>query len=323
MRLVQMSILIIVVAVLAVLAGMLAWPARQGGGEGLAFSRVPRIAENMLPPLETYRGRDGAELTFRFYPSDSDRVLILVHGSGYHGAYLHPPAAALADSGSANVATPNIRGHHASGPVRGDIGHIGQLEDDLAALMETLRTRVADARFVLGGHSSGGGFALRMAAGGMNGQIDGLVLLAPYLGHDAPTTRGNSGGWANPDLPRIIALSMLNGVGLTALNGLTSLTFNMPERARDGTETLAYSYRLMTAFGPSRAVTQDIAALGVPTLVIAGARDEAMMADAYKDVFAGQPDAEVAVVEEAGHLDIVANVEALERIEAFLAELNR
>ena len=43
------------------------------------------------------------------------------------------------------------------------------------------------------------------------------MLLAPYLGYDAPSTRPDSGGWASADIPRIIALTVLRGVGIDLL----------------------------------------------------------------------------------------------------------
>lgn len=314
--------------VAAATAGALLWPAKDPGSAGtgpeaggLAFHRLAETDPDTLPPLDSYRGADGAELAYRTYPADSPLVLILIHGSGYRGAYLQPLAQALAERGVARVVTPNIRGHHRSGPRRGDIDRIGRLESDLAALLDTLRARHPDARFALAGHSSGGGFALRMAADALGERIAGLVMLAPYLGHDAASTRPDSGGWAQPVLPRIIALSVLNRLGISHFNGLTTLSFAMPETARDGTETLAYSYRLMTAFGPSRAPRADAAMLERPALLLAGTADEAMKAPAYRDMFADRPRVEVELLEGAGHLDLVADRRAHDRVAGFLETL--
>ena len=44
------------------------------------------------------------------------------------------------------------------------------------------------APLTLVGHSSGGGFALRVAGSPIQNLFDRTVLLAPYLGYDAPTT---------------------------------------------------------------------------------------------------------------------------------------
>jgi alpha-beta hydrolase superfamily lysophospholipase len=103
---------------------------------------------------------------------------------------------------------------------------------------------------IVGGHSSGGGLALRFAGSEYGQQAAAYLLLAPYLQYNAPTARPNSGGWARPYTPRIAGLTMLNNVGIRWFNHLTTIDFNMPEKARNGTETLAYSFRLNTGFAP-------------------------------------------------------------------------
>ena len=62
--------------------------------------------------------------------------------------------------------------------------------------------------------------------------------------------RYNCGGWVRPYVRPIIGLTMLNNLGIGLLNYLSIIDFNMPEEARDGTETLVYSYRLDTSYAP-------------------------------------------------------------------------
>ncbi len=97
-----------------------------------------------------------------------------------------------------------MRGHGASG-TRGDIGYVGQLEDDLVDFVAQVRKSAPDLPLTLIGHSAGAGFSLRIAATPI---IQDLfvrtVLVAPYLGYDAPTNKPHSGGWANADIPRFL-----------------------------------------------------------------------------------------------------------------------
>ena len=118
---------------------------------------------------------------------------------------MHAVATALAGAGVTAVAV-DIRGHGASG-TRGDVAYRGQLDDDLADLIAELRKTYPAARFSLIGHSSGGGFALRIAGSPLGDAFDRFVLLAPYLGYSAPTNRPAEGPglWASPDMPRIVA----------------------------------------------------------------------------------------------------------------------
>src|SRR5258705_246626 len=66
--------------------------------------------------------------------------------------------------------------------------------------------RRREGRILLLGHSAGGGLLVRYAGGGRGPAADGYVLLAPYLGPAAPTTKPDAGGWARPDIPAITAL---------------------------------------------------------------------------------------------------------------------
>jgi alpha-beta hydrolase superfamily lysophospholipase len=88
---------------------------------------------------------------------------------------------------------------------RGDIGYAGQLENDLEDLVAVVRKTSPNEPLTLLGHSAGGGFALRVASSPIQNLFARTVLLAPYLGYDAPTNRPSSGGWASADIPRIFA----------------------------------------------------------------------------------------------------------------------
>lgn len=299
-----------------------------GGAEeqsGLHFDALETVAEadSSLPDRRSFQARDGAELWYRYYPADkADANLIFIHGSGVDSVYLHRLANALSENGVANVYTPDLRGHGPSPARRGDIDYIGQLEHDVADFMDHVASEAsAGSAMVLGGHSSGGGLALRFAGSGSGAGVDGYVLLAPYLGHDAPTAVENSGGWAEPLLGRIILLSALNAVGLTWFNGTEALRFNMPEANRTGKETLAYSYRMMTGINP-RDYAEDLQSLDAPLLVAVGADDEAFQAAAYPGVMdAHAPHARVEILEGVSHLDIVQSQRALGLVARWVGSL--
>lgn len=280
-----------------------------GEATGLRFDELVLDYSELSEPGE-YTARDGARLPVRHYPAapsapESDRVLLLVHGSGYHSRYLMPLAQRIAASGAASVYTPDLRGHGLAPARRGDIDYIDQLEDDLADLQAYVRQENPAARIFVGGHSSGGGLALRFAGSQYGAQSAGYVLLAPFLRHDAPTTRKDAGGWARPSVGRIVGLGVLNGFGVTRFNDAVVIEFDMPEEVRDGTETLAYTYRLNTGFAP-RDYTRDLAAFDAPLLVLVGAEDEAFLADEFPPTVASHaPQAVVEIVPGASHMGIV------------------
>jgi len=283
------------------------------------FGRLAGVDRTLSAPLQIVLARDGAKLAYRDYGGAHDTALILYHGSGTEGGYLDPLARRIADAGLARVIVPNARGHHGSGPKRGDIGYIGQLEEDLDDLIGRLDLDRSGTRLYLGGHSSGGGFAARYAGSTYGQRLSGLILLAPYLGHRAPSSRKSSGGWVNVDTGRIIQISYLNGTGDRSRNGETVLTFNMPLKVRNGTETLAYSYRLMANFASQSDYAEDIAGISVPILVLAGAADGAMNSAAYADMFRDKADTTIRILEGVGHLDIVSDAKAMNQIVSWLA----
>jgi alpha-beta hydrolase superfamily lysophospholipase len=288
---------------------------------GLRFDSLAPVDPRSLPPFESFPARDGSALPLRHFAADARCTLILLHGSGYHGRYLAPLAQRLAGAGSARVYVPDLRGHGPAPARRGDLAYTDQLEDDLADLVACVRARHPGACVAIAGHSSGGGLALRFAGGAHGEEAEGYALLAPYLGHGAPTTRPGSGGWARPRIPLIIALSLLGGLGVHALDGLTALRFEMPEAVRDGTETLAYSWRMTQGFAP-RDWRRDLAAVRRPLIVLVGADDEAFHAARYPEVVrAGAASARVDIVPGVSHLGLVGAPEVAASLAEWLEDL--
>ena len=267
--------------------------------------------------------RDGSEMAVRLYgAARADQPLIvLVHGSGWHGMQFDGLARGLADH--ARVLVPDLRGHGANPERRGDVDYIGQMEDDLADLIAAQAQ--PDQKIAMLGHSSGGGLVVRFAGGEHGDMLDRAVLLAPFLKYNAPTTRQNSGGWAHTMVRRIIGLSMLNTFKITALNHLPIIQFNMPPAVLDGpyghTATTQYSYRLNTGFAPRGDYMTDIAALPKFSLIV-GTKDEAFFAHEYEPLMRqATGKGRYLLVEGEGHLAIVDAPETLTAIKEDLSGL--
>lgn len=265
-----------------------------------------------LPPIQSFQARDGARLGYRRYPGGGSGIdVVLIHGASSHSLYLCSFARALSAAGP-NVYTPDLRGHGPSPIRRGDIDYIEQLEDDLADLIAHLAAENGGGRtVVVAGHSSGGGLAVRFAGGRHAHLASAYLLLAPYLGYNAPTVRHGSGGFAEASLTKIIYLAILNGFGIRVFNGARVLRFNLPEPYRDGTETLAYSYRLMTGINPRNYKT-DLSAIKVPLLVLIGSEDEAFHASAFEPaITALVRGATIKLIDGASHLGLVTSPAAI------------
>jgi non-heme chloroperoxidase len=266
-----------------------------------------------LPSLRRYPARDGEELAYRFYESTAERILIFIHGSSYHGSGYHALAEAISLGGAAKVVLPNLRGHYQSGLRRGDVDYIGQLEDDLDDLIKFLRRDGKTGPVTLGGHSSGGGLAIRFAGGTHARDISSYLLMAPIIPRSPAVRGGTAGGWANLHLRRIYGLVALNAIGITGFNGLTTVEFNKPAKIWDGTETLAYSYRLNVSYHPRASYAADLHALADRTLVLVGADDQALDPFALnKLIVANAPRADMKIMPGISHFGVFSDPAALD-----------
>jgi alpha-beta hydrolase superfamily lysophospholipase len=275
-----------------------------------------------IPQLRTFPARDGAQLAYRHYPAQSDKVIVLLHGSGWHSQYFLPLAEFISSEGLAQVYTPDLRGHGSTPERRGDVDYIGQLADDLADFISMTRRDNPKVMLIVGGHSSGGGLAIRFAGSKYGHQADAYMLLSPYLQYNAPTIRPNSGGWARPYTRRIIGLILLNSVGIRWFNGLTVIDFNMPKEARNGTETLSYTYRLNTSYAP-RDYKKDLRAITQPLLVVVGSADEAFIADQFEPVISQFTKVRVKLLSGVTHMGVVVSPKVRPVVKEWLQGLGK
>lgn len=299
-------------AIALALTAMVATPIKRPP-ELRSISETARAVDrSTMPPLSRFAARDGTDLAYRHYPARgaaTGKIAILIHGSSGSSVAVHALADALAGHGIDSWA-PDIRGHGGSG-TRGDVAYLGQLEDDMADLVALIRKTSSDPIILLG-HSAGAGFALRLASSEIKDRFARTVLLAPYLGYDAPSSRRND-GWASPDLPRLFGIAMLRRIGIDCCDGLPVLAFAVPPHSEKILASI-YSWRLMRNFA-TRGYRDDLAAVTRPLTLIAGADDELMLADRYADaIHAVLPSADVKLIPGANHMDVVSTAKAVNEI---------
>lgn len=303
-------------AVALLLTALIATPLERPAEMRSVSDSAKGIDWSTLPSLERFQARDGTWLGFRHYApkgAATDRGAIFIHGSsGSSGTVNHALTAAMAAHGVETWAL-DTRGHGASG-TRGDIGYVGQLEDDLVDFVAHVRRSAPDLPLTLIGHSAGAGFSLRVAATPI---IQDLfvrtVLIAPYLGYDAPTNRPHAGGWANADLPRFFALAALRKLGIDCCAQLPVLAFAVPANS-ERILTATYSDRLMRNFA-THGYRLDLPDVTHPLTIFGGAEDEMMLSDKYAEtVQAIKPSVDVKVIEGVNHMGMVTNPKAVNAI---------
>jgi non-heme chloroperoxidase len=318
-------LLIVVCGVLAVsiaaLAGMIAF------GTGAPPKPLASIGEPFkavdfsdLPMPEKIPARHGSPIALRHWdtvsPGTPERVVVAIHGSSASSSSLHPLAKALQAQGF-SVYAPDIRGHGDTG-TRGDIDYAKQLDDDLAAFAAAVRMRHPRAELALMGFSSGGGFALHAAATPVGAAFSRVVLLSPFLGPRAPTVKqSETNVWAKVYVPRLIALAILDRLGIHAFEHLDVIAFAvLPEQAKFLSPT--YSFLLARAFGTEDYMA-DLRNAKAPLAVLVGGNDELFDASRFAaTIDTIRPDTPVVVVPGLDHIGLALDPRAVPAIAAAL-----
>jgi len=272
-----------------------------------------------LPAATFFVARDGAKLAFRTYlgtgkPRGS---VVLVHGSSASGRSMHLMAKAFAAAGYATYAL-DVRGHGDSGS-RGRIVYVGQLEDDLEDFVHDVKpARPA----TLAGFSSGGGFVIRFAGSARQKLFTNYLLMSPFIDQDAATYRPDSGGWVSVGVPRLIAVGLLNSVGVRLFNELPVLKFALDEQSK-ALLTPQYSFALAQNFRTETDYRANIRAMGQPARLIAGADDEVFYADRFSEVFKVEgKNVPVTLVPGIGHIPLTLDMAAIRAAVAAVTALD-
>jgi pimeloyl-ACP methyl ester carboxylesterase len=310
----------------AIALTLLAWPVGAAGA-GRAAAELDRLvaggslSEPAAPRF--FAARDGARRLYRRYDEPDAKpgadLLVLLHGSGSDSRYLARLARLIAATARLSVVTLDLRGHGPEPGRRGDVDAVDQQEQDIADLVAALEAEQTFGRFLLGGHSIGGGLAIRYAAAGQHPKPQGLVLIAPYVHRRSPAARPGSGGWATPFVTRFAGIEMLQRLGIHVFDRMPVLRFEIPPSARDGTETPLYSWRLFASVTPRPDWRAEIERISCPVLVLAAENDSIFRSAGYPEIFAHAPHATVDIIPDIDHFQLVVSDDLPRRISAWLA----
>jgi pimeloyl-ACP methyl ester carboxylesterase len=295
-----------------------------GVGGIIAFNEPERIpplaAGNSLPGMSTWNMaevpqpqrvtmRDGAPMAYRFYPGRKELAVVLVHGSSGTGFSMHKLAQAMQAAG-ATIYSIDLRGHGGSGTVNGDTSYKNQLDDDLVDFVKGVGLTDTQVHRTLAGFSSGGGFVLRTASGANRGMFDAYLAISPYVATDSPTTRPASGGWASVAVPRVVALAVLERMGLPWFQGLPVVRFATDAKP-DRNRTPIYSFRLATGMQIGPDWRERLRRIEQPTWIVVGSKDELMVPDQYLPTL-GPLSKRISVSVQPGHshMEMIADPKA-------------
>jgi len=253
-----------------------------------------------------YLDRAGTRIHYEITGDPGDQPpLLLSHGFSASSAMWRPNVAALA--ADRQVITWDLRGHGRSDSPEdpAQYSHAACVAD-MAALLEVAGTE----RAVAGGLSLGGFLSLAFALDWPE-RVAGLVLCdtGPGYRSDQARQRWNDRAFATA--------ARLERDGLAAINGGQG----EPDYGHRSARGLALASRGMLAQRDGR-VIEGLPSIGVPVLVLVGARDEPFLA-AASYLAAKIPDAVQVVVPDAGHVSNLDQPDQFNQsVLAFLGKLS-
>ncbi len=296
---------------------LIAWPVpAKKNIENYNYSSIDTTSTNsLLSAKEVWvKTRDGEPLFNRIYSGNTRTAVILIHGSGSESRYLAYLANALSGNNKPTVITPDLRGHGRNISNEADVDYIGQLENDIEDIVHYAQKEMGAEKIILAGHSSGGGLVLRYIGNTKLTNVDKAIMISPYLGHDSPVVKPNSGGWVTVAVKRWVGISMLNHAGITCFNKRPVLFFNRPDAYDDTLQVDSYSYQMAVNFAPKN-FEKEVRHLHTMSLVLVGEKDESFYPDHFEKVFEPAKSlVTVSIVPEANHLGIVKNDEVATKI---------
>lgn len=224
-------------------------------------------------------------LSYRLYrqTAANEDVMVVYHGGGVNSAAGYDVLARqLAAEPTLAVCLVDIRGHGDSTGERGTVERPERIWRDVDVILAEMRRRFPLARRHLLGHSSGAGMLLNyLTRYPGEQQADSLILLAPELGPFSGIARDLAAARFAQVRQWPFVANALSGGRWFGQSRAASLNFPPAVLAASPDFVCQYSVNMANALTP-RAPAKQLAALRLPTLLLAAAQDELFNAQAMQ-----------------------------------------
>ncbi len=267
--------------------------------------------------------RDGKQLFARKFSFQSNTTIVLLHGVLSSSYTMNRNAGLLRDAASAEVIAIDFRGHGQSEGTAGDVDYIDQYADDVSDVISSIKKNKPSGKIIIAAHSMSGGIALRYAMKKDVQKIDGYVLFAPLLGHNAPTlpkptasTDTATEPFMKIHIQRIIGLNMYHSIGIHKYDNLPILFFNLPKEMGFN----KYSYRASASMAPDD-YKAGLKAVKKPLLVVVGSKEEVFVAGEFEPAVTKNSKGKVIVVDGATHNGVRHNAKAMDEVKKWFLKL--
>lgn len=225
-------------------------------------------------------------LSYRLYrqTAESEDVIVVYHGGGVNSAAGYDILARqLAAEPTLAVCLVDIRGHGDSTGERGTVERPERIWRDVDVILAEMRLRFPLARRHLLGHSSGAGMLLNyLTRYPCEQQADSLILLAPELGPFSGMARDLAAAARFAQVRQWpFVANALSGGRWFGQSRAVSLNFPPAVLAASPDFVCQYSVNMANALTP-RTPAKQLAALRLPTLLLAAAQDELFSAQSLQ-----------------------------------------
>lgn len=279
--------------------------------EPFSFTEIQKTPFFILKKPSFITVPDNCKLAYYAFMPDTPKALVLFYtGAGLYGNRIHQwIAKELQEQYNIGTYIIDIRGHGNSGGSRGDAPTIDAVWSDISMMIDHVRHQYPDIPLYLAGHSSGAGLLLNYAARYEHRLVDGMILLAPYLGPRSGALKEHQ----NPE--QKFAKKIRTWVYIMAgmSNGrfaahIPAVYFNYPDWVFEDEKILKYyTYTMSQATTPYQTLT-IFRSVEIPTALFIAAADEQFIADAiasYADYIPSSVYRYTEIVPHTKHLTIL------------------
>jgi pimeloyl-ACP methyl ester carboxylesterase len=162
-----------------------------------SFTEIQKIPDFPLQKPSFFTTLDDCRLAYySFIPPVPKAIVIFYPGAGLYGNRIHQWIGKQLQKHAIGAYIIDIRGHGLSGGDRGDAPTIQSVWDDISTVIERVQAQHPEVPIYLAGHSSGAGLLLNYGVWPQHKFVNGLILLAPYLGPNSGTLKEHE----DPDL---------------------------------------------------------------------------------------------------------------------------
>jgi len=218
---------------------------------------------------------DGIDLAYyAFLPQKPSAIIVFYHGGGFYTnsayQYIGMRLEKEYNIGSYFI---DIRGHgHSQGP-RGDAPSIEQVFEDISTVLIFVKKTHPSTPIYLAGHSSGAGLILNYTVYPKKIDVNGYILLAPYLGPRVGVERSGAPAFVKKVRLWIYLLNQL--LKIPFFQHTPAVFFNYPDALLKQDPLIVTSYTYTMSCGTTPNNPQGIfEQLDKPTTLYIGSDDE-------------------------------------------------